>query len=579
MLFSLPAETLNCVMFELYNDNPMSLESFRLASKQAAEAAEPCFYRKIALRNEALHIEDELEAPAFLGQYNLIKSPLPNASLAVTQGIVLRLADTKDSISRYVRDLEIGPMTQELFSSISEETLVKVLRNLHHLEVFRWTTSNPIPLPVLHIFHDAWPRARLHATLLDRHPDQTLDTTLLNSPQLYTLSITVLSHEWLERVYTEYRRLTDIIMNSSGLRVLKLMNQNSQMAIADLDGKDTGPTRLWLEATANSLPALEELRIPGPSSYNLDTDYSICWKNRMNWQALQRLDVGHYAPHPFLKAITGEVPGLKVFSWGLQSIWGPRSQPWGTPVYANIVKTFFLSIQGLEEMCIRSWDNSGMMVPEPDNHNWHGYIRSSDELDNPTGVESLAEKPRLWLSILDQHGPTLRKLSISHETTWWGGWNEGMIWRLSNKAPRIEHLTLEVHFPPYDHNGGLREWSESCHLALASFMHLHTLIVYYRVGDDIYTEQEDFYITEFHEEIARNEVVKLLEVIQLHNPSSPMEKLVVVFANREKTNEWRFEARRIYDGTRRGSMVLGKMVMIGDLRSEDRSTSVQRSET
>lgn len=52
------------------------------------------------------------------------------------QQVIARILDPNDNLFRVVRKLQIGPFQDGLGSGISEESLVRILQRLRHLEVF-----------------------------------------------------------------------------------------------------------------------------------------------------------------------------------------------------------------------------------------------------------------------------------------------------------------------------------------------------------------------------------------------------------------------------------------------------------
>lgn len=266
---------------------------------------------------------------------------------------------------------------------------------------------------------------------------QPLDIPLLSSPQLAVLRITVLSKECggTPLTYSEFKPVSDILVNSKKLKVLSLRQARGQGSYLEegeyygtLQLVIPGPSMLtrFMGQTETKLPYLEELHLHY-LLYYLGRDHCAHLGNCLTWSSLRRLHLGRGAPKHLLSALCGKVPNLKAISFGFYP------DPLGDwkcddPV---LLTSFFSSIERLEEISVRNYETS--------------------------------QFPTIWPSILEKHGPSLRKLLVTYENPLNVlGWSPYQILELSTKAPRLEHLNIELGLTR--DNSGRKIWVSYFHL-------------------------------------------------------------------------------------------------------------------
>jgi hypothetical protein len=273
-----------------------------------------------------------------------------------------------------------------------------------------------MPEDIFDTFHELWPQARLHVALASYdHRNCCMGNELLLSPQLYSLVICVPGYG-----RRDYRKLTNIVTQGPGLRVLKFRQLYHKRKMGQTTGLGTtfpaevvrGSVRacLWLDSSDKQLPSLEELRIHKSFTYDLDSAYCTDWKQKVDWKGLKRLDIDRFIPTELLAVLTGEVLNLKNFSYGLYLTNSRRTQR----DHEATLKAFFAEINGLERFCIRN--------------------NNTIEIFNS-----------VWPSILKHHGPTLLNLRAPFETGYGSiGWNREQIADLVHHAPGLKHLNIDL---------------------------------------------------------------------------------------------------------------------------------------
>lgn len=291
-------------------------------------------------------------------------------------------------------------------------------------------------------FHTQWPKARLHVANVERNrsgPYVPLDTRLLLSSQLYSLSCTVYGR-WVRRstwsnseFRSEFTALKTCLLQSKTLRSLRLYVV--EMYDGEIQSSWTiGPRNLDFQ-DGDEFPALEELTLPY-DEYTLSATHCQKWTVTMDWRHLRHLDLAYGCPQHLLSAITGHVPRLKTLVFGFPYIYPDQALTWYC-TDPGIVRRFFDSIEGLEEITATNSE-----------------AQPFDDLKD---------------AILERHGRTLKKLHISFSASGVQGWDSTDVRKLVEYCPGLEDLALKI-ASVQDPTDGYWKWVRSFPLFLHSFV-------------------------------------------------------------------------------------------------------------
>jgi hypothetical protein len=270
--------------------------------------------------------------------------------LIIPPALLSKLSQHGHPFAEHVRHLVVSS------EYVSDQTIVSILRNLPNLASLSWNVDKHIPAAVLDSFHRTHPEAHLKVT---NHSRQgiLLDETLLLSPQLHTLDISVgcILHGNLGYI-TELPALEDLLIRGGSLKVLRLhltrlehgskavRTRYHECLLADdgplnvsIDRGDTAAARTpfqgYCAADAGPLnfrfedgdtfPALEELvikqekvksgqRRSAGAAYDFSAKHCEDWAHCMDWGQLRTLDLVS-SPHPryLLRSIAEAVPLLE----------------------------------------------------------------------------------------------------------------------------------------------------------------------------------------------------------------------------------------------------------------------------
>ncbi|KAF1829065.1 hypothetical protein BDW02DRAFT_583985 [Decorospora gaudefroyi] len=238
-----------------------------------------------------------------------------------------RLQKPGDALAKHVRDLVVAP-SQEPSRSFSQ-TIVRILKNLQHLASFSWNAEYHIPAVVLDSLHHAHPSAQLKVTNHNRQC-LPLDQTLLSSPQLQTLDMTVgcihYGRPQDAAGICELPHLKELLVEGGNLKALRLhlikVQHGSAAArtrFAGYGASDVGPLNFRFEE-GDAFPALEEmvlrqkeslrLEYGSESGFGLGAAHCEDWKRCMDWSNMRKLDLGRTDCVHLLHRLTGALHQL-----------------------------------------------------------------------------------------------------------------------------------------------------------------------------------------------------------------------------------------------------------------------------
>jgi hypothetical protein len=157
----------------------------------------------------------------------------------------------------------------------------------------------------------------------------------------------------------------------------------------------------------------------------------------MNWSQLRKLDLGSGSPMHLLDALSGRMPQLKDLTFGF---WPnetncPTSH-WSCVDNTDVLIRFLESIEGLERVTLRSWDDKMMREIRP--------------------------------ALLAKHGPTLRHLES--DLGFRDAWDEQQFANAYEKAPGLESLKATMEMETFDGKGTV--WPKGTQQVLTSFRFL-----------------------------------------------------------------------------------------------------------
>jgi hypothetical protein len=278
-----------------------------------------------------------------------------------------------------------------------------------------WNVRFAIPKRVLATLHTKWPSTRLHVTTLSRKQSGVyipLDTDLLSSPQLHSLTYTVYGADvvtgyGVREFHSEFEALRECLLQAKSLKCLRLSVDGRT---SKQDSWSASPRNLNFQ-DGHVFPALEELTLPY-YEYSLTALHCKQWIHAMDWSHLQRLDLDRGSPPHLFVALTGQVPQLKALKFGMWDF--PPSI--GSAIWdcydLTIAARFFDSIDGLEEVVAKNFSGEEF-----------NQIRSA---------------------LLEKHGRTLRKLHVNYRYALAKGWGWTDVRTFVEQCPRVRDLSLDI---------------------------------------------------------------------------------------------------------------------------------------
>jgi hypothetical protein len=273
----------------------------------------------------------------------------------------------------------------------------------------------------------------------DERPDDGLDSLFLSSQDLHTLAIVVHAAPCPE---TRLGHKMSLMQRGlSRVRNLKTIRLNSNPRSENIDAEHDTSTVTLESASGKMLPALQELTLDDHARiYDLSHDHCHTWANAMNWNQLRKLDLGCGSPTHLLDALCGCVPQLKDLAFGF---W-PSETNLPTSIRSCVDNTdilirFLNSIDGLERVLLRSWDDKDMC--------------------------------KIWPALLAKHGSTLRDLES--DLGFRDAWDEQQFSDIYNKAPGLKSLKATMKLE--DVEGKSTVWPNKTQKVLTSFRSLRHL--------------------------------------------------------------------------------------------------------
>lgn len=297
-----------------------------------------------------------------------------------------------------------------------------------------------MPSSLLAALH-ARPDVKLEVQISERH-DRPLQHSLMSSPSLHKLDITILGMLFQDPHLSEFRTFKRLIMTTGSLKGLTLrVSSYEKEKYAVSSDLASGELNLPFEP-GDKFPALEELTLDCYDWYYLSAAHCEMWASCMDWSRLRSLDLGHATPQYLLPAISGRIPNLKRLRFGF---WlnphGPRAN-WNSSQDLTIVTDFVSSIEALQELTLFSWND----------------------------VECSQIRP----AVFAHHGSSLRVLR--HELDFRDAWKLEHFEDLRQHVPGIEELSVTIameEIKPYP--GSRSDWPMSIQRVLCSLTSLRQL--------------------------------------------------------------------------------------------------------
>jgi hypothetical protein len=182
-----------------------------------------------------------------------------------------------------------------------------------------------MPRTVFDMIHATWPKLEMRVVVVDRQnakviAHQQMDTRLLSSPLLVSLTYVVYFRGYNESCHSDWPRLSQALAAGGNVRSLRLQSlQVQNLRLVPETGPETLP-RLNLTSGLR-LPHLEEITFQllehwGASTYLWDTDHCRMFRDSIDCSRLRKLDFGTDNPTAFFTYFTGLCPKLKALSFG-----------------------------------------------------------------------------------------------------------------------------------------------------------------------------------------------------------------------------------------------------------------------
>ena len=292
-------------IYQLYQTDLKTFLNFRLVSKICRNESEYLLFRSIA-------IHDRTD----VGQIQLTK-------------MIERLENNNGIAREYVKHLKIGPFKDgERLELEVSPVLEDILRSIDNLQTLAWN-MNCAPLPaMLDLLQELHPSARLHLKLRNRK-FKPLSSTLLSSPQLYTLDTEVYRTvpEDTGVSLSELSFIKDRLAPT--LRVLRLSSRGvhtcSQRAqFGDWESIKHRLFNLDFQP-GDRFPALLELALEHDEFFLTEENCNL-WARATSWERLQRLDLHKGAPCHFFASLTNRATNLKYLKFYINS--PTRNRTW-----------------------------------------------------------------------------------------------------------------------------------------------------------------------------------------------------------------------------------------------------------
>ncbi|KAF2705339.1 hypothetical protein K504DRAFT_537404 [Pleomassaria siparia CBS 279.74] len=357
------------------------LQDLRLVSWRLKDFAESQIYKDVIVGDD----EDDID---------------------VTNRFIERLTNSRDTLSRHVRNFTVASFEGDSSSScLNTDLMVNLMQGFQGLTSFSWNVDTPMPRAVLDAFHTYHPNTRLCVKT------KTFDPTLLSSPQLYYLDISVAcQNRFSSDTLSLFRRLKNILVQNRSMRVLVLdIHNDPYFRKLSLSQEDRGPLQFPFEP-GDIMPPLEELTIKA-REYVFDKDHFQQWLHCMDWKKLRGLSFGLQHPTNLFASLINQTPKLHSLGFGYTGItWRPVPSPFNPGTHQSLneemvaPRQFISSIEGLKELIARF---------------------QTVHLDHP-----------IWKDIAEKHGSSLRCLAIRE-------WN---VYMANNRGLSQLHL-LSLYFP------------------------------------------------------------------------------------------------------------------------------------
>lgn len=231
-----------------------------------------------------------------------------------------------------------------------------------------------------------------------------MDEGALTSSQLYSVDYHI-DDDDSPGQHSELPSFKKLLLHAKNLKVLKVHMDQSSRYSTPYYADD--PLNFQFQPN-DQFPALEELTMDCYPRYELTVEHCDLWATCMDWGSLRKLDLDKGCPRHLLAAITGMVPQLKSLAFGFYS--NHDVSTWECPDL-DMLRRFLVSIQELEDVRIRAWDDTK-----------YAQIR-----------------PLLF----EKHGKTLKHLSVEYgERDGWAGEDISVLYK---HAPHLQSLNTAVH--------------------------------------------------------------------------------------------------------------------------------------
>lgn len=218
----------------------------------------------------------------------------------ITYHLAERLTDTSDRLCRYVRDLCIVNFKGDARSSCLNTRLIEdCLRHIQRLDSFTWDGTYPIPIEILDVLQQRFPRATVCAKVALSQP------SLLEISQLSRLDVSIpLADAFADRSMSLFQALKQAVFQLPNLRHLSI-DTHFETGIENIEGAAYSRPQIPLEL-GDQLPPLESLQIRS-ISYAFDLEHCQLLLASMDCNKLRSLILGSPNPVNFFEVFVGRL--------------------------------------------------------------------------------------------------------------------------------------------------------------------------------------------------------------------------------------------------------------------------------
>lgn len=263
---------------QLYLERAFVLQSLRLTSPRLKDFSDAVAHRTVSLIDNEGHEQ-------------------------ITYRLAERLTDASDKIGHYVRNLNVVDFKGDTESYCLNRTLItRCLEHVQRLDSFRWESDPPIPDKALQVLRQRFPRAQLCAKV------RTIDRTLLSSPQLHRLDISIpcLSFHG-DYIISLFGALKHALLHLASLRQLSV-DTHFDANVERSHGNALDRAQIPLQA-GEKLPGIVALELRS-KNYAFDLEHCKQLRASIDCHKLQRLVLGSSNTSVFFRIFQGAIPNL-----------------------------------------------------------------------------------------------------------------------------------------------------------------------------------------------------------------------------------------------------------------------------